>query len=253
MTRRVLVFAYGVLSYLTFFATFLYAFGFVTNRLVPRSIDGPSSTSTALALAIDGALLALFALQHSVMARRWFKDWLTRRVPPLAERPTYVLASSLALILLFAAWQPLGGAVWQAQDTFLRAALEALGVAGWLMVLGTTFLINHFDLFGLRHAWLALRGLPYTPLRFGTPGPYKLVRHPLYVGWLVAFWATPDMSAGRLLFAALCTGYILVAIQLEESDLAREHGERYARYREQVGMLFPRLLRRARPALATQA
>ena len=246
---RTLVFAYGLGSYLLFFATFLYAFGFVTNLGVPRSIDGPPVLSPAAALGVDVALLGLFALQHSIMARRWFKDWLTRYLPPLAERPTYVLASSLALLLLFWQWQPLGGTVWEVSDPTARAALTGLCVSGWLGVLVTTFLINHFDLFGLRHAFLALAGKPYTPLRFGTPGPYKLVRHPLYVGWLVAFWATPHMTVTHLAFAAVTTAYILVAIRLEERDLEREHGASYARYRAAVGMLFPRLGRRpAAPA-----
>ena len=190
------------------------------------------------ALLINLGLLSLFAIQHSVMARPWFKRVWTRVVPQAAERSTYVLASSLALILLFWQWSPLGGVVWDVQNPTGRALLYAGFAFGWLLVLVTTFLINHFDLFGLRQVWLYLRGRAYRPLHFVTPGPYRLVRHPLYVGWLFAFWATPTMTVTHLLFAVMTTAYILVAIQLEERDLVDAHPE-YAEYKRRVPMIVP--------------
>ena len=235
---RLLVFVYGVLSYAVFFGTFLYAAGFVGNLFVPKSLDSPPEQPFATALAINLVLLGIFAVQHSVMARPWFKRALTRLVPQAAERSTYVLASSVALILLFWQWQPLGGVVWQIEHPLARAATYAAFAFGWLLVLATTFLINHFDLFGLRQVWLHLRGREYTGLRFVTPGPYRLVRHPLYVGWLFAFWATPVMTATHLLFALATTAYILAAIQLEERDLVHAHPE-YRDYRKRVPMLVP--------------
>ncbi|GDY13618.1 membrane protein [Planctomycetota bacterium] len=237
---RFAVFVYGVLSYLLFLATFCYAFGFVTGLWVPTTLDGAARIPWHQALLIDLGLLTMFALQHSVMARRWFKDRITLFIPHLAERPTYVLLSSFALISLFIWWQPIGGTVWQITDPLWAGVVFAVGVTGWAVVLGSTWLINHFDLFGLRHAWLALKGLPYTPIRFRTPGPYRLVRHPLYVGWLLAFWGTPNMTVAHLVFAAVVTAYILVAIQFEERDLIREHGADYQQYRQRVGMLVPR-------------
>jgi methanethiol S-methyltransferase len=239
MFKRITFFTYGSLSYLIFLGTFLYAIGFVGNFGVPRTLDGTPSGSLAVAFLIDAGLLTLFAVQHSVMARKWFKDWWTRIVPKPLERSTYVLFSSLALILLFWLWQPLGGVVWSIEDPFARTALRVLFGFGWALVLVSTFLINHFDLFGMRQVWLYLRGKPYTTLRFGTPGPYRLVRHPLYVGWLFAFWSTPTMTLAHLLFSVATTAYILVAIQLEERDLVREHGESYESYRQSVPMLIP--------------
>jgi len=239
MTKRILAFAYGSVAYAIFFGTFLYAVGFVGNFLVPRSLDGEATMGTGTALLIDLALLGLFAVQHSVMARPAFKRWWTRFVPKAVERSTYVLFSSLALILMFALWQPIGLTVWNVEAEAARVALWATCAAGWLLVLFSTFLINHFDLFGLRQVWLYLRGREYTPLRFGTPVLYRYVRHPLYLGWFLAFWATPTMGAAHLLFALMTAGYILVAIRLEERDLVAEHGERYASYRKQVPMLVP--------------
>jgi protein-S-isoprenylcysteine O-methyltransferase Ste14 len=173
------------------------------------------------------------------MARKWFKDWWTRIVPKPLERSTYVLFSSVALILLFWLWQPLGGVVWSIEDPVGRMVLRVLFAFGWALVLVSTFLINHFDLFGMRQVWLYLLGRPYTTLQFGTPGPYRLVRHPLYVGWLFAFWSTPTMTFAHLLFSVATTAYILIAIQLEERDLVREHGESYEAYRRSVPMLVP--------------
>jgi len=238
MIRRIAFFTYGVVCYAIFFATFLYAIGFIGGFGVPRTLDGTPSGPLLTAVAIDAGLLALFALQHSIMARTWFKEAWTRVVPKEVERSTYVLFSSAALILLFWQWRPLGGVIWSVDNDVARIALRALFAFGWGLVLVATFLINHFDLFGLRQVWLFLLGKPYTSLKFATPGPYRLVRHPLYVGWFFAFWMTPQMSSAHLLFAALATGYILVAIQFEERDLVRHHGE-YADYRKRVPMLVP--------------
>ena len=247
MMKRIAFFAYGALSYLIFLGTFLYALGFVGNFGVPRTLDGVASGPRGVAFAIDAGLLALFAVQHSVMARRWFKDWWTRLVPGPLERSTYVLFSSLALLLLFWQWRPLGGVVWSVEDPLGRVVLWALFAFGWGLVLVSTFLINHFDLFGLRQVWLYLLGQPYTALPFGTPGPYRLVRHPLYVGWFFAFWMTPTMTLAHLLFSVATTAYILLAIRFEERDLAREHGESYEQYRRAVPMLIPFARRRLRP------
>jgi protein-S-isoprenylcysteine O-methyltransferase Ste14 len=237
MFKRSIVFGYGLACYVVFLATFLYAVGFMTD-LVPRSIDSRRTGDAIAGLLIDLGLLLAFALQHSVMARPVFKHWLTRFIPEPAERSTYVLASSLALIALFACWRPIGGTVWSVEGT-AAVVLYALGTFGWLLVLVATFLINHFDLFGLRQVWLYLRSVRYQPIGFRTPGPYRLVRHPLYVGWLLAFWATPIMTAAHLLFAVATTVYILLAIQLEERDLVAALGEAYRDYRESVPMLIP--------------
>jgi protein-S-isoprenylcysteine O-methyltransferase Ste14 len=239
---RVMVFVYGLLAYVAFFATYLYAAGFVGNLLVPKSLDSAPTAPLAAALLINAGLLGLFATQHSIMARPWFKRHLTRLLPDAAERSTYVLASSLALILLFWQWSPLGGVVWDIQNPAGRALMYTAFAFGWLLVLVTTFLINHFDLFGLRQVWFYLRGREYRPLPFVTPGPYRLVRHPLYVGWLFAFWATPTMTATHLLFAVATTAYILIAIRLEERDLADVYPE-YERYRQRVPMLVPSVRR----------
>ncbi len=235
-----LTLAYGALSYLIFFLTFLYAIGFIGNLVVPKSLDSPATDPWQTALMIDLGLLSLFAVQHSVMARQGFKRLLTRVIPQAAERSTYVLASSLALILLFWQWRPLGGIVWNVEHEIGRALLYAGFAFGWALVLVTTFVINHFDLFGLRQSWRAFSGQPQAPLQFVTPALYRIVRHPLYVGWFFAFWCTPTMTVTHLLFAVMTTGYILVAIQLEERDLMRAHPE-YAEYRRRVPMLVPSL------------
>jgi methanethiol S-methyltransferase len=235
---RILTLAYGALSYAMFFLTFLYAIGFLGNLIVPKSLDSAATGPWPAALAIDLALLSLFAVQHSVMARAGFKRALTRIIPAAIERSTYVLASSLALLLLFWQWRPLGGVVWDVQHEAGRALLYGGFAFGWALVLVTTFVINHFDLFGLRQTWRAFRGQPQAPLRFVTPVLYRIVRHPLYVGWLLAFWSTPTMTVTHLVFAVVTTAYILVAIQLEERDLMRMHPE-YADYRRRVPMLVP--------------
>jgi methanethiol S-methyltransferase len=253
MLKRVSVFLYGVLCYAVFLATFLYAVGFVCNLFVPRSMDGPPTAALATGLVIDLALLLLFAAQHSVMARPAFKAWWTRFIPEPAERSTYVLASSVALIVLFAFWEPLGGVVWSVIDPTAVIVLYSLCAFGWLLVLVSTFLINHFDLFGLRQVWLYLLGRPYTHLAFRTPGPYRLVRHPLYVGWFFAFWATPNMTLTHLVFALATSGYILIAIQFEERDLVQHLGTQYSDYRKRVPMLIPgtSLLRSRRQQAST--
>ncbi|MEO8034659.1 MAG: methanethiol S-methyltransferase [Acidobacteriota bacterium] len=239
MSKRIGFFAYGVVCYAIFFAVFLYAVGFIGGFAVPTTLDGPARVPLAQGIAIDAGLLGLFAVQHSVMARRWFKERWTRIVPPELERSTYVLLSSLALILVFWQWRPLGGVVWSIQDPGGRIAMRALFGFGFGLVLLATFLINHFDLFGLRQVWLVLRNRPYTKLEFGMPGPYRLVRHPLYVGWFFAFWMTPAMTWAHLLFAVATTAYILIAIQFEERDLVHEHGSSYEEYRRRVPMLVP--------------
>jgi len=235
---RIITLIYGVCSYAVFFLTFLYAIGFLGNILVPKSLDSGLTGPLGTALLVDMGLLALFAVQHSVMARPAFKRILTRVVSPAAERSTYVMASSLALILLFWQWHPLGGTVWEVEHPVGRALLYGGFGVGWTLVLVTTFVINHFDLFGLRQTWRHFRGLPQEPLAFVTPILYRIVRHPLYVGWLLAFWSTPTMTLTHLLFAAVTTAYILLAIQLEERDLMEAHPE-YAVYRRRVPMLIP--------------
>ena len=245
MVGRALVLGYAVAAYGLFLVTSLYGVGFIGGFLTPTRLDGPVNGSTALAAAIDLALLALFAVQHSGMARPRFKRWLTRYVPEPAERATYVLLSSAALLLLFWLWRPVGGVVWDVESPGARAAMYALFAAGWLIVLSTTYLIDHFDLFGLRQVVLYARGRPYTPPRFVVPGPYRWVRHPLYVGWLTAFWAAPTMTAAHVLFAAVTTAYILAAVVLEERDLVAAHPE-YEAYRRRVPMLLPRVGRPGR-------
>jgi len=245
--KRMIAFAYGLGSYLVFLATFLYAVGFIGNFGVPKSMDSASTTTWQRALLIDLGLLLLFAIQHSVMARRSFKNLITRIVPVEVERSTYVLASSVALLLLVWKWQPLGGTVWTVENSVGRGVLYGGYAFGWLLVLAATFAINHFDLFGLRQVWLHMQGQPQQKLRFTTPLFYRVVRHPLYVGWLCVFWITPTMTVTHLFFAAVTTAYIFVAIRFEERDLMREHPE-YAEYRQHVPMIVPKLLPQNTPA-----
>lgn len=237
--RRILFFVYGVVSHLLFLAIFGYMAGFVGNLLVPHTIDGSGAPFTWSALLIDTLLIALFAVSHSVMARPAFKARLTKVVPTEIERSTYVLVANLAMALLIVLWQPIGPSVWNVANEYGRAALWTLFAAGWLAVPVVSLLINHFDLFGTRQVWLQLRGRQYSHLPFRTPGIYKIIRHPLYVAWMVAFWATPTMSVGHLLFAGLMTGYMLVAIPFEETDLLEAHGKRYRDYRRRVPALVP--------------
>ena len=244
MVTRILFFVYGCLTYAVFLVTFLYAIAFVGGFAVPTQLDGAATSPFFTALAVDVLLLGAFAVQHSVMARRWFKRWWTQVVPWAIERSTYVLFASLALDLLFWQWRALGGVVWSVEQPFIRAIIWTVFAYGWLQVLVMTFLINHFDLFGLRQVWLYLHGRQYTRLGFATPAPYRIVRHPLYLGFLLAFWAAPTMTIAHLTFAVVTTVYIVMAIHFEERDLVHEHGAAYQDYRHRVPMLFPKLGRR---------
>jgi len=244
MVGRVTIFLYGIACYLIFFATFLYAIAFLGDFGLVKSIDSGPAIPAWQALAINAALLGLFAVQHSVMARPWFKEAWTRIIPAAAERSTYVLFASLALALLFWQWRPMGGTVWEVENGAGRLAIWAVYGLGWVLLLFATVLINHFDLFGLRQVYLHLKGKPNPGLYFRTPGMYRYVRHPIYVAWLCIFWATPEMTTAHLVFAAATTIYILMAIPWEERDLIQIHGEAYRMYRERVPKLVPLGFRR---------
>ena len=240
MTRgRLAAFIYGVVCYAVFFATFLYAVGFVANLFVPKTIDTGEVIPAREALIINILLLLIFAIQHSVMARRPFKQWLTHWVPTSIERSTYVLSSSLALILLFWLWRPIPHVIWHIDSPLLANAVMALSLIGWAIVLASSFLINHFELFGLHQVANNLVGKAMPEPKFRTPLFYKFVRHPIYFGFIVAFWATPTMTIGHLLFAAGTTAYILIGILFEERDLVDIFGEEYRRYQDRVSMLIP--------------
>lgn len=251
--KRWLILGYGLFAYTFFLAVFMYAVGFLGNFLVPTRLDGEATMDLLPALAINLGLLGLFAVQHSLMARPVFKKWLTRWVPQSAERSTYVMASNLAMVAVFAGWQPLGISIWEVTQPVAAAAIYGVFFLGWATVFLSTCLISHFDLFGLRQVWLQWQGKPYESLRFNTPLFYQWVRHPLYVGWLMAIWATPTMGAGHLLFAVGTTVYILTAIQLEENDLVDAHGVAYRAYQNRVPMLIPRLWSRRQPAASVEA
>lgn len=249
--KRALIFTYGMLSYALFFATFLYSIGFLGNIGVPKSIDSAPTMATGSALLINLALLTLFAVQHSGMARPAFKRWLTRYIPEAAERSTYVLMSTLCLAALMYGWAPLGGVVWQVGSRWAEISLIGLYLGSWLLLLYATFLINHFDLFGLRQVWYALRRKRMPPLGFVTPALYRIVRHPIYVGWLGIVWFTPTMTVTHLVFALGATAYILIGIRLEERDLEDAHPE-YAQYRRKVPALVPSISRRLSRSTAVQ-
>jgi protein-S-isoprenylcysteine O-methyltransferase Ste14 len=247
--RRAVFFGYGLMCHLMFLGVFAYMMAFAGNFVVPITIDASDAAfgwGGWGSLLWNSLLITGFGLQHSVMARPGFKAWLTRFVPSEIERSTYVLVSNVVLIVLILLWQPIGETVWDVRNPVARNALWALFGIGWLMVPAVSLLINHFDLFGTRQVWLNLRGQVYTQLPFRTPGLYSLVRHPLYIGWMIAFWATPTMSAGHLLFAGLMTAYMLVAIPIEERDLIQVFGDRYRSYRRSVPALIPGLGNRSR-------
>lgn len=237
--KRFLILGYGGISYLIFLATFLYAIGFVGGFLVPRTVDAGVTAPLGEAVVVNVALLGLFAAQHSVMARPGFKRWWTRVVPQPVERSTYVLATSLVLALLFFQWRTMPAVVWQVSSPAARIGLHALYVAGWGIVLAGTCMVSHFDLFGLRQVYLAWRREPYTDIGFRSPLFYRVVRHPIMLGFLIAFWAAPTMTEGHLLFAAATTGYILVALHFEERDLVAALGQQYLDYRSRVPRLLP--------------
>jgi methanethiol S-methyltransferase len=237
--KKIFSLIYGALAYGIFFGTYCYAIGFVTNLVVPSGLDSKPISSLAYALLVNVGILVLFALQHSVMARPAFKKWWTAIIPEPLERSTYVLLSSLCMILLFLYWQPIGGVVWSVDSENAHMILTGISLLGFGIVLVSTFLINHFDLFGLRQVWLYFTGKPYTQLPFKTPFFYKYVRHPLYLGWMIAFWSAPTMTVAHLLFAVICTSYMLTAIRFEERDLIHVFGDKYIKYKQSAPMLIP--------------
>jgi len=245
MFARLLILFYAIVSYAVFLVSFLYALGFLGNYLVPKSIDAGSPMNLSKAIIVDLLLLGLFAIQHSIMARPAFKQWWAKIFPVACQRSTYVLLSSLILLLLFWQWRPIPMPVWQINGI---AAWLLIGVywLGWLIVLASTFMIDHFDLSGLRQAFFALRGAEVPGQSFKTPLLYKIVRHPIMLGFLLVFWATPEMTAGHLLFAIVTTAYILVGLRFEERDLIAQFGATYQQYRGRVPMLLPRIFGRRR-------
>ena len=238
-TVKFIAFLYGLLAYFAFFGTILYAIGFVMGLVVPKTIDTGVVPSTAQALIVNLLLMSLFAAQHSVMARKQFKQWWTQYVPKAVERSTYVLFASLALMLLFWQWRPMPAVVWQIDEPGIAMTIATVALVGWIIVFTSTFLINHFELFGLHQVANDLTGRPMPAVRFRTPLFYQFVRHPIYLGFIIAFWAAPVMTAGHLLFAAVTTAYIVVGILLEERDLIEMFGDEYLQYKERVSMFLP--------------
>jgi protein-S-isoprenylcysteine O-methyltransferase Ste14 len=247
---RIGIFVYGIVSYAIALAVFVYGVGFIGGFITPTTLDGAPSVPLGQALLIDVGMLLAFAVQHSGMARPAFKKWWKRIVPEAAERSTYVLLSSLAMVALFLYWQPIGGVVWSAPAGLARSSIIGLYLFGWALLLYTTFLIDHFDLFGLKQVWRRLGERPYRAPVFHTPSLYKLVRHPLYIGWLTIFWAAPTMTVAHLLFAVVTTAYILIAIRWEEHDLVSAFGEVYVEYKSRTPMIVPRLWARSKEALS---
>lgn len=239
--KRFIILLYGLISYLAFFGSFLYLIGFTGNLVVPKGIDGELTVPLWQAIVTNVGLILLFGVQHSIMARDWFKRWVVRFIPEAIERSTFVLLSSLALVVLFVFWQPLGGIVWQIEQPIIVSILWGGFALGYALVFISSFLINHFDLFGLRQVWLYFQGKPYTSLKFRTPFLYDFVRHPLYFGILLAFWSAGTMSYTRLLFAVVFTVYVIRAIQWEEQGLVREFGDRYRKYAKRVPMIIPKI------------
>ena len=239
LAARLFTLCYGGIAYLIFFGTFLYAVGFVSRLVVPKTVDSGSASSPMTALLVNLVLMSIFAVQHSGMARQGFKKLFARFASPAIERSTYVLLASLSLILLFWQWQPMPLMVWNIEDPVLAGIATAGGFVGWLIVLYSTFLISHFELFGLTQVVSHFAGRVVEPMKFKTPGLYRLIRHPIYLGFIIAFWCTPTMTLGHLLFAAVTTAYIFVGIYLEERDLVSMFGDQYRRYREKVAMLVP--------------
>jgi protein-S-isoprenylcysteine O-methyltransferase Ste14 len=238
---RITYFTYGVLCHVMFLLVYAYFAGFVTNQLVPKSIDSPAAGPIQTAIAVDLLLILLFGVQHSVMARPTFKRWWTRFIPTPIERSTYVLISNILVILMVWLWIPIPAPVWDVQIPALRWGIWTLCAAGWVLVPAASLLINHFDLFGTRQVWLHLKGQAYSHLPFRTPLLYRFVRHPLYVGWIMAFWATPTMTLGHLIFAIAMTGYILIALRFEERNLVEAFGQLYVEYQRQVPGFIPRV------------
>lgn len=236
---KIIVFLYGIVCYAVFFLSFLYAIGFVGNLVVPKSIDSGTAGAIVPSLVVNLVLLALFAVQHSVMARPAFKRWWTRIVPVAAERSTYVLISSLLLFLLYFQWRPMTGVVWNIESGLGAGVITAIFWVGWLIVLLSTFMINHFDLFGLRQVYLNFRGDDYHDPKFTTRGLYKCVRHPIMLGFIIAFWATPQMTVGHLVFSIMTSAYIVVGVLFEENDLKNALGQDYEDYQGRVSMLIP--------------
>lgn len=239
MPGRAAILLYGVVAYLAFFGTILYAIGFVGNWVVPKSIDSGEAGATAAALIINALLLSVFVVQHTIMARPAFKRWVTQFIPAAIERSTFVLLASASLILVFAFWRPLPTVLYDVSATWANWPLIILSLLGWGMVFGSSFIINHFDLFGLRQVWLHWKGQPYTYLPFRIVNVYKYVRHPLMVGFFIAFWVTPVMTVGHLFFAVMTTGYILMGVWFEERDLIAHFGEKYLGYRRKVRAFVP--------------
>jgi methanethiol S-methyltransferase len=246
---RMAIFVYGIVSYAIALAVLVYGIGFISGFITPTTLDGAPSVPLGQALLIDVGLLLAFAVQHSGMARPAFKTWWKRIVPEAAERSTYVLVSSLAMVALFLYWQPIGGVVWRAPAGLARSSIIGLYLFGWVLLLYSTFLIDHFDLFGLKQVWRRLGERPYRAPVFRTPSLYKLVRHPLYIGWLTIFWAAPTMTVAHLVFAVVTTAYILIAIRWEEHDLESAFGEVYVDYKCRTPMIVPRLWARSKETL----